>query len=97
MTRISMLNKNKSKIFVAIILIVLLCFLIVNFQMKIFQSVYSSKVWAHRVNSIEKYQEARDIFSGIELDLMFDVASNTFDVNHPPAKSINLSLPKGKK
>ena len=67
-------------------------YLIINFQMKVFQFVFSSKIWAHRVNSIEKYEEARNIYSGIECDLVYNSINNSFDVNHPPAKSINLSL-----
>jgi len=56
------------------------------------QSIANEKVWIHRVNSIEKLKEVRGVYAGIELDVVFDAATNTFDVNHPPAKSINLSL-----
>ncbi|MEC3907639.1 DUF2181 domain-containing protein [Tamlana sp. 2201CG12-4] len=60
--------------------------------MSVFRYLFPSKVWAHRVNSIEKYQEAQNVFSGVELDLVFSSSSNNFDVNHPPAKSIDLTL-----
>lgn len=53
---------------------------------------YYDKIWAHRANSIAKAQSALGAFKGIELDLVYDKASNAFDVNHPPAISINLSL-----
>jgi len=89
MTFILILKNNKLKF---LITIVILFYLVLNFQNKIFQALFSSKIWAHRVNSIEKYQETYDVFSGIELDLVFNSTNNSFDVNHPPAKSINLSL-----
>jgi hypothetical protein len=50
------------------------------------------KVWAHRVNSTGKLRLAGKVFSGVEIDVVFQGGSNTFDVNHPPAESINLSL-----
>ncbi|MEX2349852.1 MAG: DUF2181 domain-containing protein [Flavobacteriaceae bacterium] len=54
--------------------------------------IHSQKVWAHRVNSIEKLKHTQEKYEGIELDLVFDTITNTFDVNHPPAISINLTL-----
>ncbi len=53
---------------------------------------YYHKIWAHRANSIEKANKALDYFKGVELDLMYDKTTNTLDVNHPPAESINLSF-----
>lgn len=53
---------------------------------------FKEKIWAHRVNSLEKLEAAVPLFKGVELDLMFDLENNYFDVNHPPAKSIKLSL-----
>jgi hypothetical protein len=50
------------------------------------------KIWVHRVNSIGKAKQAEKIFTGLELDVTFQEESNTFDVNHPPAISQNLSL-----
>jgi heptose-I-phosphate ethanolaminephosphotransferase len=54
----------------------------------------SGKVWAHRVNSIKKLEESGATFSGVELDLVFveEDGASFFDVNHPPADSIGLSL-----
>ena len=51
-----------------------------------------SKVWAHRVNSLERYQYLRNSFSGFEVDVVF--MGNHFDVGHPPLQSINLSFEK---
>jgi len=52
------------------------------------------KIWAHRVNSVGKLKQSEAIFSGVELDLVFnrDGGGGTFDVNHPPAESIGLRL-----
>ncbi len=52
------------------------------------------KIWAHRVNSIGKLREAAPVFSGVELDLVFEPSGNSgwFDVNHPPAPSVGLDL-----
>ncbi len=53
---------------------------------------FKNKIWAHRVNSIGKAQEASQIFQGIEMDVVFNNRSHLFDVNHPPEDSIHLSL-----
>lgn len=50
------------------------------------------KVHAHRVNTITKLNQASIYYSGIELDVIFDIKTNKFDVFHPPAKSIGLSF-----
>src|SRR5690349_3170954 len=66
--------------------------LVFLFSNAAFIFVFRKKVWAHRVNSIEKKKEIGDKFSGIELDLVYNKTTGIFDVNHPPAASINLSL-----
>tara|TARA_R110001592_G_scaffold21565_2_gene86717 strand:- start:4431 stop:5165 length:735 start_codon:yes stop_codon:yes gene_type:complete len=53
---------------------------------------FSEKIWAHRIDSKELLNDVEDKFSGLELDVVFIDSLNRFDVNHPPAKSINLSL-----
>ncbi len=53
---------------------------------------FTSKIWVHRVNSIERLKEVQDKFKGIELDIVFE--NGEFDVRHPPATSIQLSLDK---
>jgi hypothetical protein len=58
----------------------------------LYKSVFSDKIWVHRVNSIEKLNEVKNHFSGVELDIEFVESLNLFDVNHYPAKSIGLSL-----
>jgi hypothetical protein len=51
-----------------------------------------NKVWAHRVNSVEKLNSALNYFDGIELDLVYDAEKEVLDVNHPPTKSIGLNF-----
>ncbi|OFY94105.1 MAG: hypothetical protein A3K10_02595 [Bacteroidetes bacterium RIFCSPLOWO2_12_FULL_31_6] len=53
---------------------------------------FNKKIWVHRVNCIEKLSEVQSLFYGVELDVVFIDSLNQFDVNHPPAESINLSL-----
>lgn len=55
---------------------------------------FRNKVWAHRVNSIGKLQEAAHLYRGVEFDVVFLPEENVFDINHPPAKSIGLTLDK---
>lgn len=52
------------------------------------------KVWAHRVNSLEKLNAALGHFQGIELDLVYLSDLKTLDVGHPPAPSIGLTFEK---
>ncbi len=51
-----------------------------------------SKTWAHRVNTLERFKFLSDQFQGFEMDIVFDEQHGFFDVRHPPATSINLSL-----
>jgi len=53
---------------------------------------YYDKVFAHRVNSLEKLEASLKYFNGIELDLVYNENDNVLDVNHPPAKSIGLNF-----
>ncbi len=83
----------KKKVIISIVLIVLFFgALFALFSDKAIRVIFKEKIWAHRVNSIEKKQEVSKLFSGIELDIVYDKNSGIFDVNHPPAPSINLSL-----
>ena len=53
------------------------------------------KIWAHRVNSVGKLDQLGRLYAGVELDLMIQIDSRGamhFDINHPPADSIGLSL-----
>ncbi|MBL4703757.1 MAG: phosphoethanolamine transferase [Flavobacteriales bacterium] len=53
---------------------------------------FTTKILCHRVNGIERLQEVKDEFDGFEIDLMYQPSTKSFDVNHPPAKSIGLPL-----
>jgi hypothetical protein len=50
------------------------------------------KVWLHRVNSMERAVRMAKQFRGMEIDVMYDSAADSFDVGHPPTPSIGLSL-----
>ena len=54
--------------------------------------LFSDKIWAHKVNSIEKLGEVNGSFTGAELDVVYHAENNYFEVNHPPDPSANLSL-----
>ena len=67
--------------------------IVLNYLDSSLSNELSDKAWIHRVNSTEKLSEViKNKFKGVELDVVFLEETNTFDVNHPPAKSINLSL-----
>ena len=79
----------------------ILLFIIVIFVVKKFYKYlpyrleyfgHYDKIWSHRNNSIAKANTALKYFKGIELDLMYNKKEDFLDVNHPPAKSINLSF-----
>jgi len=53
-----------------------------------------SKVWAHRVNTLERFLFLSNHFQGFEMDIVFDEQRNFFDIRHPPATSISLSFEK---
>ncbi len=57
-----------------------------------FLGYYNSKVFAHRVNSIQKLDAALNFFKGVELDLVYIDSLDVLDVNHPPAASIQLNF-----
>jgi heptose-I-phosphate ethanolaminephosphotransferase len=49
-----------------------------------------SKIWLHRVNSIERFKLTKDDYEGFEIDLVWN--GKILDVGHPPEPSINLNL-----
>lgn len=55
---------------------------------------FYDKIGAHRVNSKSRLDSAIKYFDIIELDLVFIEEKNYLDVNHPPAKSFQLSFQK---
>ncbi|MEX2597819.1 MAG: hypothetical protein WEC59_12915 [Salibacteraceae bacterium] len=54
------------------------------------EATSTTEIWVHRVNSIMKWNEVSRSYNGIETDVVFE--NGRFDVNHPPAESIDLSL-----
>jgi heptose-I-phosphate ethanolaminephosphotransferase len=50
------------------------------------------KVWLHRVDSVERAVQMAKQYRGMEIDVMYDSAADSFDVGHPPTPSIGLSL-----
>lgn len=84
------LKKNSKKIilyFIAIGLVVVLFY-----SNTTISYLFKDKIMIHRVNSIEKLNEVSQKYVGVELDVVYDSISNYFDVNHPPARSIQLNL-----
>ena len=53
---------------------------------------YANKVLPHRMNTIMPTKMARDVFSGVEIDVVYDSEKDMFDLYHPPLKSNNFSL-----
>lgn len=53
-----------------------------------------SKVWAHRVNTIDRFLFLAKDLQGFEMDIFFNERGNFLDVRHPPANTINLSFEK---
>jgi len=90
--RLYSLRNNKSLVILILMLVSIFIYLILSFQLVFFRFFFPSKVWAHRVITIEKYVEAQEVFSGVELDLIFDSSKVDFEVTYPPIKSIDLSL-----
>lgn len=87
-----LLIANKSFILVAV-LVYLGASITLNFMNNSVTTELADKTWMHRVNSTTKLKEvSQKGFKGIEVDVVFLDQKSTFDVNHPPAKSIDLSL-----
>lgn len=80
-------NKKKNITFLLIILASFILYLNSTIAF-----LFYKKVIIHRVNSIEKLNEVKNKFIGVELDLIYDSHTRKLDVNHPPALSINLDL-----
>lgn len=82
----------KNNILTISFLLISLFLVIAFFSNLTIRYLYWEKIWAHKVNTSEKLKNAKEHFPGIELDVMFMTKENDFDVNHPPDKSIGLSL-----
>ncbi len=87
----SVFKKNKKLLILIIVLISAAVVYIFN-PYKLEYIGHQPKVWAHRVNSLDKLNYTQKFYSGVELDVVFDSITNTFDVNHPPALSVGLNL-----
>lgn len=84
--------KNNIKVFLFFIFSICIGFFILNYQNQILIYFFPNKIYAHRVNSIIKAKEIKNVFAGVELDVVFQIEQDIFDVNHPPANSIGLTL-----
>jgi hypothetical protein len=85
------------KVSIAIFITVPLVIVAVLFNSNItLRYLFRNKVWAHKVNSIEKLNKIQNKFTGIEFDVIFynNKEGVFFDINHPPDSSTNLSLTK---
>ncbi len=82
--------RSVKQIIITLILISIVVLLF--FSEKTLTVLYKDKIWAHRINNIEKLSSASKKYTGVELDIVFSSEYNYFDVNHPPEKSDNLSL-----
>ncbi len=51
-----------------------------------------AKVWAHRINSLGAALEARELFAGIEVDVVYHRKQGEFFVHHPPQPNLGLRL-----
>jgi hypothetical protein len=84
-------RKNLTRFFILLlILIVSLGCYHLSTKPIVLRKIFSEKIWVHRVNSLLKQDEVINDYEGVELDIVW--TGKGFDVNHPPAKSIGLSL-----
>jgi hypothetical protein len=51
-----------------------------------------NKIWAHRVNSIERFKKIENKFFGYEVDVVWNRNAKEFLVYHPPLKDTPVSL-----
>jgi glucan phosphoethanolaminetransferase (alkaline phosphatase superfamily) len=49
-------------------------------------------LFAHRVNTIGKALDAKPMFDGIEMDIVYDASKDELFVHHPPAPNVGLTL-----
>lgn len=87
-----MTTGSLTKIMAILVIILATLYVYHRIPFKVDYLGYTEKIWAHRVNSLEKLNYTQKHYSGIELDIVYDLKTNTFDVNHPPANSIGLTL-----
>lgn len=76
---------------IKLVVLVLIFAVVYNFNPYQFEFLgHYDKIWAHRVNTLEKLSLSTPFFNGVELDLVY--TNGVLDVTHPPAPSIDLSL-----
>lgn len=63
-----------------------------NLQKVAREGSWTKPLFAHRIDSQAKALEAKQYFSGIEMDLMFDAKRRVFNIYHPPAAPTGLTL-----
>jgi hypothetical protein len=85
---------SRTAIFGISLIVLVIGFLIwvLFFSNGVLKMMGREKIWAHRVNTLGKYQEAITKFPGIEIDVVFMPDEGIFDVTHPPSPSNNLNL-----
>ncbi|MBL4667660.1 MAG: hypothetical protein JKY30_00135 [Flavobacteriales bacterium] len=83
---------RKKLIFFSLFIVIILITYLTLFSNVFLQFVFHEKIWVHRVNSIEKLEEVKKDFFGVEVDVVFLESLNVFDVTHPPEPSISLNL-----
>lgn len=74
------------------LLVIFLASFVVFFSNSTLQYLFPEKIWSHKTNSIHKLNQANSIYSGVELDVVFDKGRSFFDIYHPPEESKGLSL-----
>ena len=57
-----------------------------------FGAEYSNKIMPHRTNTIMQLKMSKQIFNGIEVDVVYDNDKNIFQIGHPPVKFRDFSL-----
>ena len=83
-----MIIRNKYKFLIVAILFIAYFY----YPYSIEATGFYDKIWAHRVNSVEKLNSALNYFDGIELDLVYNSEKNVLDVNHPPTATVGLNF-----
>lgn len=53
---------------------------------------FATKVWVHRVDSIERAVLMGRRYQGMEIDVVYDSTADYYDVGHPPVPSAGISL-----
>ncbi|RMB60624.1 DUF2181 domain-containing protein [Dokdonia sinensis] len=84
--------KISKVVLIAVVFFWFVIVLLLNFQDDLLREMYPEKVWVHRVNSIAKLNEVQSKYIGVELDVVYDLENNLFEVYHPPAPPTGLSL-----